>query len=436
MSVSLGVVWRAKFVSHTSPAKEEDKSISADLPSKIADKVRSDAPVLAQPVKEQSKNVSSRGYSLEEMREEAKKLNFIQLIKNKEKFGDHRADDPVIVVQAHDRANLLKILFDSLREVKGIESATLVISRDKFTPDMDNVIDKNLNFCRYVEIFFPFLMHLFPNKFPGEDPNDNDCPRDLSKSAAMKQGCNNAECPDMYGHYREIKYVQLKHHWFWKLNMVFSGIRELNGNTGPILLLEDDNYVIPDVIDVMKKAVLLRDSECKDCLAITLGAYDFTTDYRFNGADADVKPWVSSKHNIGMVINQQFFDKITSCSKYFCTYDDYNWDWTLQSTALKCFSDIHLYSLILKVPRVYHLGCTGFHQKPAGGTCDIAAEVEKLRGLLRKEASNLFPPTLFLKSSSKSPNSPHVQNGGWGDIRDHELCQSYTSLCKEYLNLG
>ncbi len=34
---------------------------------------------------------------------------------------------------------------------------------------------------------------------------------------AMQIGCNNAMWPDKYGHYREAKYAQTKHHWFWKV---------------------------------------------------------------------------------------------------------------------------------------------------------------------------------------------------------------------------
>ena len=34
----------------------------------------------------------------------------------------------------------------------------------------------------------------------------------------MKRQCLNAKSPDKYGHYREAKYCQTKHHWFWKVS--------------------------------------------------------------------------------------------------------------------------------------------------------------------------------------------------------------------------
>ena len=37
-------------------------------------------------------------------------------------------------------------------------------------------------------------------------------------SRAVTKRCNNAQSPDKYGHYREAKYSQTKHHWFWKVS--------------------------------------------------------------------------------------------------------------------------------------------------------------------------------------------------------------------------
>jgi len=38
-----------------------------------------------------------------------------------------------------------------------------------------------------------------------------------SISRAKEIGCNNAETPDMFGHYREAKFTMTKHHWWWKV---------------------------------------------------------------------------------------------------------------------------------------------------------------------------------------------------------------------------
>lgn len=44
--------------------------------------------------------------------------------------------------------------------------------------------------------------------------------------------CNNALYPDLYGHYREAKFTQTKHHWWWKANRVFNQLEVTRNHTG------------------------------------------------------------------------------------------------------------------------------------------------------------------------------------------------------------
>lgn len=44
--------------------------------------------------------------------------------------------------------------------------------------------------------------------------------------------CRNAENPDAYGHYREARYTQTKHHWWWKASFVFNSIMALQNYSG------------------------------------------------------------------------------------------------------------------------------------------------------------------------------------------------------------
>ena len=50
--------------------------------------------------------------------------------------------------------------------------------------------------------------------------------------------CFNAEWPDLYGHYREAKFTQIKHHWWWKANRVFNQLKatkHYNGNGNSLI---------------------------------------------------------------------------------------------------------------------------------------------------------------------------------------------------------
>lgn len=100
-------------------------------------------------------------------------------------------------------------------------------------------------------------MQTHEHEFPGEDPND--CQRNIKRDQlvfqqflllfqiksfaydfnclfvslrAILQQCNNAYYPDSYGHYREAKFVQTKHHWWWKANRVFDQLEVTRHHTG------------------------------------------------------------------------------------------------------------------------------------------------------------------------------------------------------------
>jgi len=70
---------------------------------------------------------------------------------------------------------------------------------------------------------------------------------------ALKMGCTNAETPDSYGHYREAKYTQTKHHWWWKINRVMDQLTATRNHSGYFMFLEEDHYLSPDALHVWKQ---------------------------------------------------------------------------------------------------------------------------------------------------------------------------------------
>lgn len=52
--------------------------------------------------------------------------------------------------------------------------------------------------------------------------------------SAIKRKCTNAMHPDQYGHYREAKFTQTKHHWWWKANRVFNELDVVSNYSGII----------------------------------------------------------------------------------------------------------------------------------------------------------------------------------------------------------
>lgn len=349
-------------------------------------------------------------------------LNFDQTIKNLEKITNRPQDDVVIVVQVHNRPDYLRYLLESLRKAKGIENVLLIFSHDYWSAELNQIV-ASVDFCQVLQIFFPFSIQLYPNEFPGHDPKD--CPRDIEKKEAVKLGCINAEYPDSFGHYREAKFSQTKHHWWWKLHFVWEKVKVLKEHKGLVLFIEEDHYLSPDFYYVLKKMWNKKTEECPDCDVLTIGSYARLQSFAEKADKVEVKTWKSTDHNMGMAFTRDKYQKLIECTDTFCSYDDYNWDWTLQHLTVTCLPKFWKV-MVPEVPRIYHIGSCGMHHKKS---CKPTTESAKIEAMFTGNQPYLFPENLAIsRRYSMGALSPLVKNGGWGDIRDHELCKSYRRL--------
>ncbi|XP_054766310.2 alpha-1,6-mannosyl-glycoprotein 2-beta-N-acetylglucosaminyltransferase-like [Lytechinus pictus] len=273
-----------------------------------------------------------------------------------------------------------------------------------------------------MQIFYPYSLQVYQNEFPG--PDANDCPRDITLEKAKKIKCNNWEHPDSYGHYREVRYVMTKHHWFWKLQHVFSGLEATKDHDGLVLLLEEDHYMAPDFYPMLQKMYLLKKESCPECDILTLGGYDKTFIYKDRNDKVDSLVWHSAKHNMGMSLDRKTWEKLQPCVQQFCTYDDYNWDWTMNYVSHKCLSS-PFQVMVFKSPRVFHIGECGIHHT-GKGKCSADELVKRIDSTLETNKDSLFPKSLILTPKTRPLKSRLPKpNGGWGDIRDHTLCMTY-----------
>ncbi|XP_069772478.1 alpha-1,6-mannosyl-glycoprotein 2-beta-N-acetylglucosaminyltransferase [Narcine bancroftii] len=349
-------------------------------------------------------------------------LNFDQVVRNAESRRSRPPDDVVVVVQVHNRPDYLHSLVNSLRKAKGIENVLLIFSHDFWSPQLNHIV-ASVDFCQVVQVFFPFSLQLYPNEFPGHDPKD--CPRDVSKAEAFKLGCINAEYPDSFGHYRESKFCQTKHHWWWKLHFVWEKVKVLEDHKGLVLFIEEDHYLSPDFYHVLKNMWSLKTENCPDCDILSLGTYGRVSDFGDKTNKVEVKTWRSTEHNMGMAMTRETYQKLIECTDTFCKYDDYNWDWTLQHLTVSCLPR-YWKVMVCEAPRIFHAGDCGMHHKK---TCTPTVEISKIDRIISSNRQHLFPETMTIsKVFPMGAITPHVKNGGWGDIRDHELCASYRRL--------
>lgn len=355
--------------------------------------------------------------STSELSQSVYRANYKQVVLNAETFpGEPQL---VLVVQVHNRPEYLKLLIKSLQRAAEVDGLLLIFSHDYFSEEINAVV-QGITFCKVLQIYFPFSMQLYPKEFPGQDPRD--CHRDMSKDDARKTGCLNAEHPDTYGHYREAHITQTKHHWWWKLHFVWERVQAMQGYSGFAIFLEEDNYILPDFFRFYKLMRDFREDQCPDCDMLALGNHNELNDFTSMSNKVLTTAWMSTKHNIGMAISRAVYYKLMGCSDEYCTYDDYNWDWTLQHLSGTCISK-PLKVLVAQGSRVLHTGDCGLHQKE---NCRPEWALQKVEDILNMAKLGLFPQGLVLSRSELVEHKEHIKNGGWGDIRDHALCKNYS----------
>ncbi|XP_069810534.1 alpha-1,6-mannosyl-glycoprotein 2-beta-N-acetylglucosaminyltransferase-like [Dendropsophus ebraccatus] len=354
--------------------------------------------------------------------------NFRQPILNAELFPGR--PELVVVVQVRGgpgSGSRLQLLAESLQSAGpgATGRILLVLSMEQPCPEAAEAI-KSIDFCRVLPLYFPYSLSFYPDEFPGSSPAD--CPRDMPKQAALLKGCTNAEYPDSHGHYREAQFTQDKHHWWWKLHYTWEQVRGVSGHSGHILFLEEGNYLLPDWLHILR----LMQKQCQEegCHMLSLGGISIPESPP-DPQHMELSGFVAPRHRAAIALSRETYYQLMGCMAEFCTYDDYNWDWSLQHISAACLAH-PLKVLSARLPRVLTLPAKAEESGMCGrsGPCsNIDAASQALRAKVRELSGQLFPKTITVASRQQEVrNPPATKNGGWGDIRDHTLCKSYARL--------
>ena len=323
----------------------------------------------------------------------------------------------VIVIQVHNRKHYLQHLIHSMSLARGIENALIIFSHDLWDDEINEIIG-NIKFAKTLQIFYPYSIQTHYNVFPNDSPND--CPKKITREEARKIGCINAEWPDSYGNYREAKYSQIKHHWWWKANRVFNELEITKRYNGIVLFLEEDHYLAEDFLQVLSMMKSQRDISYLNYDILCLGEYKKPPNYQSITNKVGLSDWSNSKNNMGMAFDRSGWQKIHSCFKQFCEFDDYNWDWSLLHISTGCLKE-KLKVMYMKAPRAFHIGECGVHTQ--GKKCDMEAAVKNTKSFLTSVKTLLYPEHLvfeaYIANRDAKPTKPY---GGWGDKRDQQLC--------------
>jgi hypothetical protein len=101
-----------------------------------------------------------------------------KLIKESKQKNKYVSNLLVILIQVHSRLNYLKELVSSLNETKHINETLVIFSHDLIDEKINDFI-KTIDFCAVLQIYYPYSLQIYPNEFPGKDPND--CPIKIGK---------------------------------------------------------------------------------------------------------------------------------------------------------------------------------------------------------------------------------------------------------------
>ncbi|XP_035433304.2 alpha-1,6-mannosyl-glycoprotein 2-beta-N-acetylglucosaminyltransferase [Spodoptera frugiperda] len=322
-------------------------------------------------------------------------LNYERTVFQTQKYGMVTSKTNMLVVQVHRDVERLQYLIVSLAQVRDVESILLVFSHSYYD-DRINKLVSGITFCRFMQIFYPYSLQLYPNKFPGIDPDD--C---VSTAGRTKRFCSS----------RDGRLTEHKHHWWWKANFIFNNLDWSDTFKGTVVFLQEDDYVLPDLL------YMLRYMTRSQAYLPGLHLLSFGRP-RAKDLDFDVLS-VSSWHppfDKGLAFNKSLWHKISAVSSYYCLYDDLSWSYSLLN-AFRKFNEGHVDMVATQMPRV--VSTSTF---PSG-----RAAMQQIA--LWLVGARMFPSNVkavMLYSSTGRVNSgvkpPPRGNGGWGDLRDHLLC--------------
>ncbi|XP_075973549.1 alpha-1,6-mannosyl-glycoprotein 2-beta-N-acetylglucosaminyltransferase-like [Anticarsia gemmatalis] len=319
-------------------------------------------------------------------------LNYEREVFNLDRFGSVNHDTTMIVVQVHRDAERLQYLIVSLAQVHYIQSTVVIFSHSFFDERINNLI-LNITFCRVMQIFYPFSVQLYPNKFPGVDIED----------------CMHSETVVQYCSDRNAYRTEHKHHWWWKANFVFNRLDWSRGYKGTVIFLEEDNYVLPDLLYMLR---FMTRSNIAGTSVMAFGR-PFSKDLDYDILIVDI--W-RPPYDKGLALNKTIWKKITALSSFFCTYDDLSWSYSLLN-VFKVFKAGHVDMVACLAPRVLSTALN-----PSGK--DAFQNIYK-----HTKKAPFFPSTvkaaLVFNSNGRVGSTftfPHKGNGGWTDVRDQLLC--------------
>ncbi|CAH0407324.1 unnamed protein product [Chilo suppressalis] len=349
-----------------------------------------------------------------------KKINIL----NSDNFGPITNNTIVFAITVDKFSINLQFLIVSLSQIRGIHQVLLVFSHSIYDEDINKLIG-TIDFCRVLQIYYPYSLQMYPDEFPGYSLQD--CPHDMDMKTARAINCTGFLFPDIRGHFRDPKHVQQKQHWWWTANVVFESVLSIVMDYERVVVfLNDDIYLLKDFLYM----ILFMEKISND-----LGTCEFLTlDHRnlnfLRSIDGlELTPWDLNYEPSALAFDFNVWNSIVSNYDLFCAVDDSSWTRSLIYVSDKRKKASRFRILSSMFPRTYKINSCMFERTLE--YCDIKENVYQILELQKNLNDFLFPTHLELYIPIQDEDDPLVNDdvvgfGGWSDPRDKDMCDNIT----------
>lgn len=361
-------------------------------------------------------------------------FNFIRLvntekvIRNSESFGLIKEDTIVLVILLDKLSCGFKFVISSLSQITGIEEVLVIFSHTYFDENINKVI-KSIDFCRVLQIYYPYSIQTHPDEFPGFDPND--CPYESSKYS--RRNCTDSLFLDVRGRFRNPTGSERKHHWWWTANTIFETLSKTAKHTG-LVIFSDDNFVFMNDFIYMASYMKNVASSLPQCEFLSLGSDIIPRKPRFATSDiysVKLSSWNLKEHSRLLAFDISVWNSIIAHYDMFCTLDDASWLRSLYFISVHRRDGKSFKALSAVTPRAFKIdSCStvGFF----GSQCDLSKNVLTVASIEKRNVDEWFPSHLELFINVELEEDDIIfdyseGNGGWADPRDWKLCRNMTA---------